>query len=73
MDSCAGAQALAGSRILAADAPVLPVDGCDVRCTCAYRRYADRRSENRRRADDGLYDDFIYAGQEKRQRDRRAT
>ena len=73
MDSCAGAQALAGSRLLASDAPVLPVEGCDVRCNCSYRRYSDRRSENRRRTDDGLSDDIIYSAEEKRGRDRRAT
>ena len=71
--SCASAKELAGERILAAEAPVLPLDGCKARCRCAYQRYTDRRDINRRRGDDGLSDDFIYAGSENRSREERRT
>ena len=69
--SCSAARKLAGERILAAEAPVLPLDGCTERCRCAYERYADRRDINRRRGDDGLSEDFIYAGSENRSREER--
>ena len=71
-DSCAKARILAGSHLLSSEAPVLPIDGCNRQCLCSYRRHEDRRSVNRRRGDDGLPENFIYAAEENRQRNRRA-
>lgn len=70
-ESCAKATILAGDLLLAAQAPPLPLEGCDRRCRCSYRSRSDRREINRRRNDDGLPEEFIYAGEEKRRRDRR--
>lgn len=70
-DCCTKARLLAGSRQLSAQAPVLPIDGCDRQCHCSYRQHADRRSVNRRRMDDGLSEEFIYAGMQNRRRNRR--
>jgi hypothetical protein len=64
---CGAAQELSGTRILAAEAPALPLDGCELRCNCAYKRYTDRRHINRRRGDDGLPEHFIYSGEENRE------
>ena len=64
--SCADAKRLAGLRMLASEAPALPLDGCTRNCNCAFKRSSDRRQINRRRCDDGLPADFIYVGEEKR-------
>ena len=41
-----------GTRWLSAEAPRLPVPGCDSRhCDCRYRHYADRRTEVQRKQD----------------------
>jgi hypothetical protein len=71
--SCGAAKQLAGERLLAADAPMLPLPECTTRCRCSYRRYGDRRDINRRRGDDGLPEDFIYAGSEGRSRHERRS
>lgn len=47
--ACAAVAELNGHKWLAAEAPVLPVKGCDAtQCDCRYRHYADRRSADRR-------------------------
>lgn len=44
-----------GRRFLAAEAPLLPVQGCNVaRCDCRYRHHVDRRSRGDRRSVMGL-------------------
>ena len=73
INSCAEAKALSGTRLLVSEAPILPFEGCDRHCRCAYKPHADRRSENRRRIDDGLPEEVIYAsGDDKRRSERRA-
>lgn len=53
---CAAAEALAGKRLLAHEAPMLPLPGCDrSKCRCRYNRLTDRRTEARRAADVGLH------------------
>ena len=48
-NACVAAKALIGKRFLAAQAPIFPVDGCDVTsCSCGYRHYDDRRAGPRR-------------------------
>lgn len=52
---CAAVRALAGQRILAGDAPVLPLKDCDKAvCCCKYQRFLDRRTDTRRDADLGF-------------------
>jgi len=72
-NSCAAAKKLAGERLLAADAAILPLDGCSAQCRCSYQRYSDRREINRRREDDGLPEHFIYVGAESRSQDSRRS
>lgn len=47
---CAAAKALTGKRILARSAPTLPLPACSLadQCRCSFRKYDDRRDENRR-------------------------
>ena len=72
LESCEAAQQLAGKRILANDAPVLPLEGCTERCRCAYKRLADRRQGQGRASDYGLPGPIMFTGQDKRKkRDRR--
>jgi hypothetical protein len=49
-ETCAKAQALHDKRLLARDAPALPLKGCTMSaaCNCMYRHYADRRAAPRR-------------------------
>jgi hypothetical protein len=46
--ACAAVVALNGRKWLSAEAPQLPIKGCDKPCDCRYRHHADRRSEERR-------------------------
>jgi len=73
-NGCAQAKKMALEPMLAADAPALPLDGCRQQCRCKFKKHdGDRRQINRRRKDDGLPEDFIYAGGEHRSNDRRNT
>jgi hypothetical protein len=47
---CAKAEALRDKRLLARDAPALPLKGCTMSatCNCMYRHYGDRRAATRR-------------------------
>jgi hypothetical protein len=64
--ACAQAKALLGHRMLAAEAPALPLRGCNIRCTCYYKSHADRRrSEPRRLVDAGITSSY-YVGPERR-------
>jgi hypothetical protein len=46
--ACAAVVALNGRKWLSAEAPQLPIKGCDKQCDCRYRHHADRRSSDRR-------------------------
>jgi hypothetical protein len=47
--ACAEVIALNGRKWLSAEAPQLPIKGCDAQqCECRYRHHADRRSDDRR-------------------------
>ena len=52
---CEAVQEFAEKRFLISDAPVLPLDACDrfAQCQCRYKKWVDRRQEDRR---------FIVAG-----------
>lgn len=48
--ACKAIRAYAGQRVLMDKAPILPVQGCDVKqCECRFLRYSDRRTEGARR------------------------
>jgi len=71
--SCAAARAMVGDSILAADAPTLPLKGCDRQCHCAFIKRPDRRQEGRRWSDAGIAA-TLYAAKERRHRgDRRGS
>lgn len=56
---CAAVRGIENRRFLSAEAPPLPLAGCDVeRCTCHYRHHADRRSEEDRRLQIGAFGGF---------------
>jgi len=46
-------ESLTGVRFLSADAPLMPVSGCDApSCTCSYAHHDDRRVVQDRRLND---------------------
>ena len=54
--SCQAAQDNQCERYLSAEAPLLPLDQCDLpdQCECHYQHYEDRRAGPRRRSEEGL-------------------
>ena len=50
-DACPQALSLLGVRVLSAEAPKLPIAGCDrpERCDCRFKHHDDRRAGQRRR------------------------
>jgi hypothetical protein len=71
---CAASRELEGRYFLVAEAPALPLPGCDeANCECAYRHHADRRQAARRDDDMGLSGLGLRPADERRRgRDRRA-
>lgn len=52
---CKAVEALAGRRLLADEAPQLPMPDCDQpTCKCRFHQYSDRRTDLRRDADAGI-------------------
>lgn len=52
---CQAARDIAGQRFLIKNAPMLPLDGCDMQdCQCSYQRFDERRTEARRLSDVGF-------------------
>ncbi|NNC68452.1 MAG: hypothetical protein HKN83_10515 [Gammaproteobacteria bacterium] len=49
-DACEEVLKLHGKRFLSAEAPMLPVPGCDQHCSCKFKHYNDRRLDDRRDA-----------------------
>ena len=47
-DACEEVLKLHGKRYLSANAPILPLSGCDQHCTCKFKHHNDRRQEDRR-------------------------
>lgn len=68
--ACAAARAQEGRRILATDAPRLPLPDCNQPhdCQCRFRKYTDRRDEDveERRHHGVSMRSVLYAGQERR-------
>ena len=63
--ACADATALIGKKLLAAQAPALPLAGCDANCECRYLKHGDRREDSRRSSDLGI-DPLISVSAERR-------
>jgi hypothetical protein len=64
--ACSAARGLEGRAILATEAPVLPLAGCDAEsCHCGYHKTADRREDLRRTSDHGITP-IMFAGSENR-------
>lgn len=52
---CEAVDKIAGKRLLADEAPSLPLPNCDAEeCNCRYAQYRDRRLDSRRDADIGI-------------------
>ena len=72
-DACAAAKACKDSRYLSAEAPRLPLAGCDAKCCdCRYAHFDDRRRAPRRAEDRGGVPKRVATEQRVR-RGRRAT
>lgn len=66
---CNAVKDIEGKRFLSAEAPILPVKGCDnPHCHCDYVHHDDRRSENRR-TDLGIQHDMYGQNGEQEHRD----
>jgi hypothetical protein len=74
--TCPKVAKLLGKRILAIEAPSLPLVDCPLKnqCGCRFRHHADRREDPRRAGDTG-FPNHNYFGPERRERvrGRRAT
>ena len=56
---CAAVREIENRRFLSAEAPPLPLAGCDVQqCSCHYRHHVDRRVEEDRRFQFGAFGGF---------------
>ena len=49
-NACEEVLQLYGKRYLSAEAPMLPVAGCNQQCKCKFKHYDDRRQDDRRDA-----------------------
>ncbi len=47
-DACEKVLELHGKRFLSAEAPLLPLPGCDQYCKCTFKHHNDRRQDDRR-------------------------
>ena len=68
-DCCAAVSAFEGKRLLAAQAPPLPVPSCTMpaACRCRYKKYVDRREDDQgRRFHFGQERSAWYAGSQRR-------
>lgn len=64
--ACRSASAMRGQRVLATEAPALPLPDCDAaRCECRYRKRSDRREDSRRGEDFGLAP-VVFAASDRR-------
>jgi hypothetical protein len=72
--SCDAARACRDRRYLSAEAPALPLKGCDaVRCECRYGHFDDRRRGPRRGEEKGGIPHKATQADRRERRGRRAT
>jgi hypothetical protein len=74
-NGCAAALELRGVRVLSAEAPRLPLPGCEhaESCNCTYRHHDDRRAGPRRADERGTLADPWALTERRRRGGRRAT
>ena len=72
---CAAVKGLAGSKILAAAAPNLPLPDCSMpaQCRCKFQKYSDRRDEDNRRFQFASERSAWYSGGQRRRSGGRRT
>jgi hypothetical protein len=70
---CHKARALLGVRFLSPQAPSLPLQGCEMSCSCRYRHHQDRRREARRAADLAASGAYWRGAERRRSSGRRST
>jgi len=72
--SCDAARACKDRRYLSAEAPALPLEGCDaVRCECRYGHFDDRRRGPRRSEEKGGVPPKAIKAERRERRGRRAS
>lgn len=64
-DACEKVLELHGMRFLSAEAPLLPLPGCDQYCQCKFKHHNDRRLDDRR---DSFSSSGIHFSDEKNRR-----
>jgi hypothetical protein len=70
--ACQGARSLEGQRLLAKEAPALPLSDCTAaQCSCKFAKWSDRRAEGRRLEHGGLAASIFLANNRRTRRDRR--
>jgi hypothetical protein len=70
--ACEAARALEGQRFLPDQAPALPLKGCTAaKCSCAFAKHTDRRSDDRRLAHGGLSASLFQSTDRRAKKDRR--
>jgi hypothetical protein len=70
--ACRASRLLEGQRFLSKDAPALPLPECTaVRCSCAFSKLRDRRTDGRRLDHGGLSASLFLAANRRAKRDRR--
>jgi hypothetical protein len=70
--ACPAARALSGQRLLAKQAPTLPLAGCTkARCDCTFAKLSDRRTDDRRWEHEGLGAAMFQAGERRNKASRR--
>jgi hypothetical protein len=71
--ACEAACALEGQRFLANEAPALPLPKCTAaKCSCAFVKHTDRRSDDRRFEHGGLGASMFQSANRRAKRDRRS-
>jgi hypothetical protein len=70
--ACEAAVAMSGRRFLTNEAPALPLAGCTVpHCTCAFVKFSDRRTEDRRLEHSALSTSIFLANNRRERKGRR--
>ena len=70
---CEAVRQLSNKRFLGGEAPILPLDECSQpgECHCVYKKWSDRREDDRRTGYSGLASQFYTATERRDGKDRR--
>ncbi len=71
VECCDAVRQIAGTRYLIQDVPQLPLKDCNRfdQCQCRYKKWDDRRQEERRMMDSGISNQYFH-GEEQRTKKR---